>query len=93
VLSEVSSELKALQEFGARSLTGTKRDPSEAALDWRINREAVNDDLGEATGTNGPAVRSVARPGVAKIHARLLSESEAEAQARAPSSASEGWRA
>jgi methyl-accepting chemotaxis protein len=95
---EVSAVAAELQNLSNRFLAPQKQNSDTqpaSLLDWKVDGAAAAGDLDEATGTNGPASAPhfATRPGVAKIHARLLPESGPEAQPRAPSAACEGWRA
>ena len=75
---------------------GGEAEDSEPVRDWMRSSAAEKGDRGRAHGTNGLALaaRAGSRPGVAKIHARLLiPESDAESQRRVPSASSSGTRA
>jgi methyl-accepting chemotaxis protein len=97
-LAGITSELQTLMK---RFRTKSEIDDGEAeesvlVPDWMRGSSGEKSAHGRAHGTNGLALaaRAGSRPGVAKIHARLLTpESDAESQRRVPSASSAGTRA
>ncbi len=95
-LAGISLELQSFENRGPRS----DRKPRHKQFEIERERKPAHDAKNTDRGSRGPSndlvltPRLELRPGVAKIHARLLTpESGAEPQPRAPSTASSGTRA
>jgi len=97
-LAGIGAELQRVSKgrVSEREKAGAGGDEPAVVLGWTRTSDAEKDERGRGSGANGLALaaRGGSRPGVAKIHARLLTpENDEESQCRVPSVLSGGTRA